>query len=62
MKISFLKNGPSGPGPKIYKKLVDSGHLDNRTTTKTRKIDSFSEFIVMSKWKLVVYVEKLMKK
>ena len=29
---------------------------DNRTTIKTRKIDSFSEFIVMSKWKFVVYV------
>ena len=47
-----------------HNKIVDSGHLDNRTTTKTRKIDSFSEFIIiiMSKWKFVVYVEKLMKK
>ena len=30
LKISFLKNGPSGPGPKIYNKIVDSGHLDNK--------------------------------
>ena len=29
MKISFLNNGPSGPGPKISKK-VELWHLDNK--------------------------------